>query len=51
MAEHEDNLVDLALAAKSFMLLVSKSNAERLHEVLARESVIQAVLDREAGRG
>jgi len=48
---HESDLVDLALAAKSFLLLVSKSNAEKLHEVLTRESVVDAVLDWEAGRG
>jgi len=45
------DLVDMALAAKSFMLLVSKTNAERLYEVLARESVVYAVLAKESGRG
>jgi len=47
VTSYEEDLVDLALAAKSFLLLVSKSNAEKLHDVLSRPSVVKAVLMRE----
>ena len=48
---HKGDLVDLAMAARNFMLLVSKLNAETLHEVLTRESVIEAVEDWEETHG
>ncbi len=40
----ETDIADLALAAKNFLLLVSRTNAERLHAVLARPSVAKIVL-------